>query len=75
LIFIFTYLRIVLIIFFIKKGIKMAKVGSILIGIILFILGILALIPAINFAALWLAIVMLILGIITLLIGIFNKKA
>ena len=53
----------------------MAKVGSILIGIILFILGILALIPSINFAALWLAIVMLILGIITLLIGIFNKKA
>lgn len=53
----------------------MTKIGSIVIGIILFILGILALIPAFNFAALWLAIVMLILGIITFLIGIFNKKA
>lgn len=53
----------------------MTKIGSIIIGIILFILGILALIPVLNFAALWLAIVLLVLGIITFLIGILNKKA
>ncbi|MHB1253046.1 MAG: hypothetical protein ACYCZ1_02655 [Candidatus Humimicrobiaceae bacterium] len=53
----------------------MIKLGTIIIGIILFILGILALIPSLSFASMWLAVVLLVIGIITFLLGIFNKKS
>jgi len=52
----------------------MIKVLTIIFGVILAILGILALIPALHFAAVWLAVVLIIIGIINILLGIFNKK-
>ena len=52
----------------------MVKMGTIIIGIILFVLGILALIPSFSFASMWLAIVLLVIGIISFLMGILNKK-
>ncbi len=52
----------------------MSKVAVIIIGIILAILGILALIPALHFATLWFAIVLLVIGIIGVVLGIVDKK-
>jgi hypothetical protein len=52
----------------------MSKVTLIVGGIILIILGILAIIPALDFAALWLAIVLLILGIAGIILGAISGK-
>lgn len=52
----------------------MIKMTTIIIGIILVVLGILALIPAWNFAAMWLAIVLLVIGILSVVLGIMDKR-
>ena len=52
----------------------MGKITLIILGIILVILGVLAIIPALNFAALWLAIVLLILGVLSIVFGAITKK-
>jgi len=52
----------------------MNKITTIIIGIILVILGVLALIPALNFAAMWLAIVLIVIGILSVVLGIFAKR-
>jgi len=52
----------------------MGKITTIIIGIILVILGILALIPTLNFAAMWLAVVLLVLGILIVVLGIIDKR-
>ncbi|MBC7334475.1 MAG: hypothetical protein H5T85_08520 [Actinobacteria bacterium] len=52
----------------------MSKVTSIIFGIILLIIGILALFPALKIAALWAAIVILIIGILSLIFGIVDKR-
>jgi len=53
----------------------MNKITAIIIGIILVILGVLALIPAWNFAAMWLAIVLLVIGILSVVLGLLNKRS
>ncbi len=52
----------------------MGKLSLIILGIILLILGILAIIPAMNFAAMWLAVVLLVLGILSIILGFLAKK-
>jgi hypothetical protein len=52
----------------------MGKLALIILGIVLLILGVLAIIPAMNFAALWLAIVLLVLGILSIILGFVAKK-
>lgn len=52
----------------------MSKVTSIIFGIILIILGVLALFPALKIAAIWAAIVILIIGILSLIFGIVDKR-
>jgi hypothetical protein len=52
----------------------MSKVTLIVGGIILIILGVLAIIPALNFAAMWLAIVLLILGAAGIILGSIAEK-
>jgi len=52
----------------------MGKIALIILGIILLILGALAIIPAMNFAAMWLAIVLLVLGILSIILGFLAKK-
>jgi uncharacterized membrane protein HdeD (DUF308 family) len=52
----------------------MGKLSLIILGIILLILGILAIIPAMNFAAMWLAVVLAVLGILGIILGFLAKK-
>jgi hypothetical protein len=52
----------------------MGKLSLIILGIILLILGILAIIPAMSFAAMWLAVVLLVLGILSMILGFLVKK-
>jgi uncharacterized membrane protein HdeD (DUF308 family) len=52
----------------------MGKLSLIILGIILLILGILAIIPAMNFAAMWLAVALLVLGILSIILGFLAKK-
>lgn len=52
----------------------MSKLTVIIIGIILVILGILALIPTLNFATMWFAIVLLVIGILGVILGIIDKR-
>ena len=52
----------------------MGKVSLIILGIILLILGILAIIPAMHFAAMWLAVVLLVLGVLSIILGFLAKS-
>jgi len=52
----------------------MGKLSLIILGIILLILGILAILPAMNFAAMWLAVVLLVLGVVSIILGFLAKK-
>jgi len=53
----------------------MNKITTIIIGIVLVILGALALIPALNFAVMWLAIVLIVIGILSVVLGLMSKRS
>ena len=52
----------------------MSKAILIVVGIILAILGVLALFPAIMTAPLWLAIVLLVVGVASVILGLIDRK-
>jgi len=52
----------------------MSKTVLIIVGIILAILGILALFPAILTVPMWLAVALIVVGILCVIVGIMDKK-
>jgi len=55
-------------------GGMMSKTVLIIVGIILAILGILALFPAILTVPMWLAVALIVVGILCVIVGIMDKK-
>lgn len=53
----------------------MSKVVLIIVGIIITVLGVLALFPAIMTVPLWLTIVLLVVGVLSFILGLISKKA
>lgn len=53
----------------------MSKLGLIVVGIIITVLGIFALFPAIVAVPMWLTIVLLAVGVLSIVLGLISKKA
>ncbi len=51
----------------------MKKYSLIILGVVLLVLGILALIPAVTIPSTWLAIIVIIVGLISFLMGLTRK--